>query len=132
MRWILVNTKKSVVESNLRIFVLPQYLAYWGPEGGPTTRKSSKSSTGRGTKAILSDKRAFRSGMRRDSLRGSHEPCLACDIIIPHNPGLKYIKLKLVHTHDSVLKRPCFYGVVGTSLMFCRRLTTTEEAHVSN
>jgi hypothetical protein len=46
--------------------------------------------------------------------------------------GLKYIKLKLVHTHDSVLKRPCVYGVVRTSFLFCRRLTTTEEAHVSN
>jgi hypothetical protein len=32
-------------------------------------------------------------------------------------PGLKYKKLKLVHTRDSALKRPCVYSVVGTS--FC-------------
>jgi hypothetical protein len=33
------------------------------------------------------------------------------------HPGLKHKKLKLVHTHDSALKRPCVCSVVGTS--FC-------------
>ena len=46
--------------------------------------------------------------------------------------GLKYKKLKLLHTRDSVLKRPCVYGVVGNSFCFSRRLTTAEEAHAIN
>jgi hypothetical protein len=40
---------------NLLTLVRPQYVAYCGPEGAPTTRKSSKSPTGRGTNAIFRD-----------------------------------------------------------------------------
>jgi hypothetical protein len=70
-----------------------------------------------------------RNPRRFHSTRGSPSEA---EVLLPLAAGLKYIKLKLVHTRDSVLKRPCVYGVVGTSFLFCRKLSTTEEAHVSN